>query len=326
MRIVVIGATGHVGSYLIPRLVGAGHDLVAVTRGQREPYKPDPAWDRVEQVIADRESEDAAGTFGRRIAELRAEVVVDLICFSLGSAGQLVDALAGGTVGHLLHCGTIWVHGVSTRLPIREDDPLVPLGDYGTQKLAIAELLFEQSRSGGPPVTVVHPGHISGPGWPVINPLGNLDPAVWTALATGQALQIPGLGAETMHHVHADDVAQLFQLAIEQREVAVGESFHAVAERAMSVRGYAEEAAAWFDQVARLDQVSWHEFREQTSEAHATASWEHLSRSHVMSIEKAQRLLGYRPAHTAEETAREAVAWMVKAGEFEVLPPDNQPG
>ena len=33
-RVVVIGATGHIGSYLVPRLVEAGHAVVTVARGE----------------------------------------------------------------------------------------------------------------------------------------------------------------------------------------------------------------------------------------------------------------------------------------------------
>ena len=39
MRIVIIGGTGHVGTYLMPRLVEAGHEVVCLSRGQREPYQ-----------------------------------------------------------------------------------------------------------------------------------------------------------------------------------------------------------------------------------------------------------------------------------------------
>lgn len=39
MRIVIIGGSGHVGTYLVPRLVEAGHEVVNITRGQREPYR-----------------------------------------------------------------------------------------------------------------------------------------------------------------------------------------------------------------------------------------------------------------------------------------------
>lgn len=38
MRVLVIGATGHVGTYLVPRLVEAGHDVVTISRGAAKPY------------------------------------------------------------------------------------------------------------------------------------------------------------------------------------------------------------------------------------------------------------------------------------------------
>ena len=43
MKIVVIGACGHIGSYLVPRLVREGHEVVAVSRGKSRPYVEDPA-------------------------------------------------------------------------------------------------------------------------------------------------------------------------------------------------------------------------------------------------------------------------------------------
>src|SRR5689334_15402507 len=92
-RIVVIGATGHIGTYLVPRLVRGGHEVIALSRGSREAYQPDAAWDSVTRVTADREAEDAAGTFGKRVADLGADAVIDLICFTADSARQLADAL-----------------------------------------------------------------------------------------------------------------------------------------------------------------------------------------------------------------------------------------
>ena len=43
MRVVVIGATGHVGGYLIPRLVAARHQVIAISRGQHVPYRNHPS-------------------------------------------------------------------------------------------------------------------------------------------------------------------------------------------------------------------------------------------------------------------------------------------
>jgi nucleoside-diphosphate-sugar epimerase len=111
-RVVVIGATGHIGTYLVPRLVDRGHAVISVSRGTRGPYHASPQWDAVTSVTADREAEDAAGMFGRRIAALHPDVVIDLICFSAGSARQLLEELRPKRP-LLVHCGTIWIHGRS---------------------------------------------------------------------------------------------------------------------------------------------------------------------------------------------------------------------
>ena len=173
-RVVVIGATGHIGTYLVPRLVRGGHEVIALSRGKRDPYHPAPEWDRVTRVAVDRDAEDAAGTFGGRIAELHPDVVIDLVCFTAASARQLVEALRRSRP-LLLHCGTIWVHGPALRVPVTEDEPRTAYGDYGIGKAEIEALLHRETLAGGVPAVVLHPGHISGPGWPVITP-----PATWT--------------------------------------------------------------------------------------------------------------------------------------------------
>src|SRR5690349_22027053 len=89
MRVVIIGGSGHVGTYLVPRLVEAGHEVINVTRGQRKPYSPNAAWGRVTTVTADRDAEEKAGTFGARIAALEADIVIDMICFTLESAKHI---------------------------------------------------------------------------------------------------------------------------------------------------------------------------------------------------------------------------------------------
>lgn len=119
MRIVVTGGSGHIGTYLVPRLVRAGHELVTISRGSSTAYSSAPEWEQVRQVVADRRQQDAEGTFGRTVLDLEPEVVVDLISFTLDSTTALVEALRG-RVGHLLHCGSLWRYGPSERLPIRE--------------------------------------------------------------------------------------------------------------------------------------------------------------------------------------------------------------
>lgn len=317
MRVVVIGGSGHIGTYLIPRLVEKGYEVINITRGQSQPYLPHSAWKAVQHISADRESEDQAGTFGQRIRDLKPDIVIDLICFTEASARQLVGALKG-QVQHFLHCGTIWIYGHSTQVPATEDQPRRPFGDYGVQKAAIEAYLLGEARSNGFPATLLHPGHIVGPGHAPLNPAGHFNPEVFARLARGEELILPNFGLETVHHVHADDVAQAFMQSIAHWSTSVGESFHTVSPAALTLRGYAEAVAAWFGQEAKLKFLPWEEWRARTPQEEAAATWEHIARSPNASIAKAQRLIHYQPRYSSLEAVFEAVTWLIDHGKIKI--------
>jgi nucleoside-diphosphate-sugar epimerase len=195
------------------------------------------------------------------------------------------------------------------------------MGEYGIQKAATTQMLKDETAGGGLVTTSVHPGHIVGPGWTPIGPLGNADPAVWRKLSAGEPLTIPGIGTELMHHVHADDVAQVFELALEHRDAAAGEDFTAVAPSALHVRGYSQIAASWFGQTADLRSVTWDEFRSTTSADAYESSWRHLSRDQYFSVEKARHVLGYAPRYEPEAAILESIRWLIDNGRLEVANP-----
>jgi nucleoside-diphosphate-sugar epimerase len=325
MRVVVIGGTGHVGTYLIPRLVEAGYEVVNITRGQSKPYLPHAAWGQVQSVIVDREAEEAAGIFGQKVAALKPDIVIDMICFKLSSAQHIVEALRGA-VQHFLHCGTIWVHGSLAQVPVTEAMPRKPLArydfqernleayglsDYGAQKAAIEAYLLSEARRKGFPAAILHPGHIVGPGHRPVNPQGNNNPAVFERLARGEELVLPNFGLETVHHVHADDVAQAFMKAIQFWNASQGEAFHVVSSAALTLRGFAEAAASWFGQTAWLKFLPWEAFCQAVPQGDWVMTWDHIAHSPNASIAKAQRLLDYQPRYTSLEAVYEAVMWMV---------------
>ena len=306
MRLVVIGGTGHIGTFLIPRLVSAGHDVIVASRGKRQPYVPHPAWTTVRRIEIDRTAEEAAGTFGARIAALEADAVIDLICFTPASAQQLVDALQLRQT-LLLHCGTMWVHGRPTTVPTTEDAPRHPFGEYGIQKAAIEQLLLDSTRRGVSRAVILHPGHLVGPGWNPLNPAGHFNPDVFTRIAHGELLQLPNEGLETVHHVHADDVAQAFELALTHPGDAVGESFQVVSPAPMTLRAYAEAMFAYFGQRAQLGFLPWDEWRHTVTEDEAAATWDHIAHSPHGSIAKARQRLGYAPRYTSLQAVIESV-------------------
>jgi nucleoside-diphosphate-sugar epimerase len=316
MRVVIIGGSGHAGTYLVPRLIAAEHEVINISRAQREPYQAHGAWHSVQQVNADRAAEDEQGIFGQRVRDLEPDIVIDMICFTVASAQQIVECLRG-RVQHFLHCGTIWSMGYSVEVPATEEAPRHPFGEYGIQKSAIQDYLLDQARRYGFPATVLQPGHIVGPGWIPINPAGNLDPHVFTRLARGEEVALPNLGMETLHHVHADDVAQSFMQAMANRSVSFGEAFHVVSPAALTLRGYAESVARWSGHAANLKFLPWEEWRRTVSDEHAAQTWDHITHSPNASIAKAQHLLDYRPRYSSLLAIYESVQWLIRQGVVE---------
>ncbi|NHA68856.1 NAD-dependent epimerase/dehydratase family protein [Phycicoccus flavus] len=307
MRVVVVGGTGHIGTWLVPGLVRDGHEVTVVTRGRATPYHPDPAWDEARPVVCDREAAEADGTFGALVAEQRPDAVVDLTCFTTDQARQLVEALDGQ---HLVHTGTVWSYGRSAVVPTTEDAVKDPYGDYGVGKLAVERYLGGQDRVRA---SVVHPGHISGPGWMPIGPSGNLDPAVVDALRADGSCLLPDRGLETIHHVHAEDVADLHRACLEQPEAATGESFNSVCTEALTLRGYAELVARHFGHEPRIELVPWAEFAARAGEDNAAVTLDHIGRAPMFSMAKARERLGFVPRHDVRETVLSALdAWVAE--------------
>ena len=172
--------------------------------------------------------------------------------------------------------------------------------------------MLDEARRHGFPATVLHPGHIVEAGWVPVNPAGNFNSEAFRRLARGEELTVPNLGMETLHHVHADDVAQAFERALANWNAAVGESFHVVSPAALTLRGFAEAVAGWFGRAARLRFVPWEEWRKGVSEQDAAATWDHIAHSPNCSIDKASSSLGYWPRYSSLQAVGEALDWMTE--------------
>lgn len=216
-----------------------------------------------------------------------------------------------GRVKQYVYCSSCWAEGRAETLPFNPDNTdKEPLCEYGRQKYASEQYLLGEWNTSHFPVTIVMPGQISGAGWTIINPWGNRLMRCNEIIRKGEKLLLPNFGMETIHHVHAEDVAQLFALAVEHRDSALGEKFYAVSGGSITLYGYAKLLYQHYGKGPQIDFLPWQEWTEyvrRESAATATAeeidqqlteSYLHLSRSGFFTTEKEQRLLGYKPKHT----------------------------
>ena len=319
-RVVVIGGSGHVGSYLIPRLVERGYHVINVSRGAASPYRPHAAWDRVEQHKIDRTASELEGKFGSLILDLRPDIVVDMIAFEPGSVTQLVEALKG-KIEHYLFCSTIWVYGHLTTVPSTECEPTFPIDDYGKKKMEMEEYLMGMANREGFPATSFRPGHIVGEGWSPVNPQGNLNLEVFEIIARGDELVLPNIGLEMLHHVHADDVALWVMCAIDNRAASIGECFNTVSSQSLTMRGYAEAMYRHFGKEPRLSYAPLEQWKQGRAEADAQTTTSHVTHSPCASIEKSRKRLGYSPRYTSLEGVQESVKALIAAGKIAVPGP-----
>ncbi len=317
MRVVVIGGTGHIGTYLVPRLVDAGAQVICVSRRRREPYRTSGLWNRVTHVELDRTAEEQAGAFGDRIAALAPDVVIDLICYTLESTQQLATALRG-RVQHFLHCGTIWVHGPSVRVPTTEEEPRRPFGDYGCRKAAIEAYLIDEARRASVSGHGAASGAHRGTGLGAVEPGRTLQPAGILRPRSGNGSRDPEPG----HGDRPPRPRRRCRAVLRSRDVAPerggGRELPRGLARRVDLRGYAERMAAWFGREPQLRFLPWEEWRATVSEKEASATWDHIAHSPNCSIRKAEQLLGYQPRYTSLEAVQESVAWLSENGKLAV--------
>ena len=312
-RAVVIGGKGKVGTYLVPVLVEDGYEVINVSRGNSKPFISHGCWEKVKQVDLDRYDAE----FPHKIAALKPDIVVDKICFKKSDMSALI-AILEGQVEHYLVTGSVWCHGTASVVPNTEEEDLNPFGEYGIEKLKSTRTLKRKYALSHFPGTIIHPGHIVGPGHLPINPQGNQNPKVFEALIHGGPVTIPNFGMETVHHVHANDVAGIFRAAIRAGSPSYGQAFHAASTGAVTLRGYAKVVASWFGKEANLVFKPFDEFRKDVAETDADATYNHILRSANHSMEKAKRLLGFIPSYSSFKSVKESLDWMISHGVVEV--------
>ncbi len=287
MKVLVIGASGHVGSYLVKELIKENYEVYAVMRGNRVPY----GWtedDFNKVTIINKSREDLHD--GDIINQINADVICDLISFNLEQVNGIIKNIHNDAF--YVQIGSIWTYENKEYLPVDELHPKNSVGEYGKQKGIIEDYLLNLVKENKLRATVIHPGHVSGKEWQPINPQGNLDITVFDKLKNGEEIVLPYLGLTTLQHIHSYDLAKIIIATIKQQSVANGQAFIAVAEKAMTLRAICENLYSFYGQKSNLKYVTYDEFEKIVGDKNASDSLEHMAHSPCCSVEKAKKLLG----------------------------------
>ena len=310
MRIVVIGGTGHVGTYMVPRLVegrarghrrqlASGNRISHTARGEAG----------AGFITADRTAEEAAGSFGKHVHDLRPDVVIDMICFTLESAQHLVEALRGD-VQHFLHCGTIWVHGPSVVPPTKETQPPPPVRRVRHPEGRDRGLPAGRgpARTFRPPSCT--PATSSAPGWaPLIRRATSTrgSSAHWRAR---RGLRCP-TSAWRRCTTCTPTTWRRFHPGHGARSSSVGESFHVVSPAAVTLARLRRSDGAVGSGTRPRSLPAVGGVATNRDRTTRPATWDHIAHSPNCSIDKARRLIGYQPRYSSLQGVYEAVSWLI---------------
>ncbi|WP_326949305.1 SDR family oxidoreductase [Amycolatopsis sp. NBC_01307] len=245
MRVFVTGGTGHAGSYLVPDLIAAGHEVTGLARSDAAAAALSALGAKVRRGSLedlDGLKEAAAGSDGVIHVAHRQDLLpaggMDAV-----AAAELPIVLAygealAGTGKPLVTAGSIGSPGNGRTLdrPATEDDPALPAGDEhrGTLRArnvvetAVAGLAERGVRSSVVRLpTIMHS----------TTDAGFLTALIAVAKEKGFA-GYPGDGANRWNAVHVRDAASVFRLALEKG--AAGRYWHAVESDGIPFRAIAE--------------------------------------------------------------------------------------
>jgi nucleoside-diphosphate-sugar epimerase len=201
MHVLLIGATGYIGSAILPVLVEHGHTVTAPVRSAEKAAVVQAAG--ATGVVADlTDPEVLAGLFREADGAIQvAADEADAAGFDRRIAQAAIDAFAG-TDKPYVHSGGVWIWGAGEG--IVESDPLDPPAVTAWRPEILALLDESDVR-----VTVVHPGIVYGHGKGISTLLTDAP-----RTEDGRLLTI-GSGEQRWTTIHVDDLAELYVAALE---------------------------------------------------------------------------------------------------------------
>ncbi|MFW5973614.1 MAG: NAD-dependent epimerase/dehydratase family protein [Bacteroidota bacterium] len=252
MKILIIGGTGFISHRVVDLLLADGHEVTTLTRRGGDTGHP-----RLRRIEGDRNDRS---TLEHVAGESRFGAVYDMVAYAPEQSRIAAEVFRGRT-RRFIHCSTISVYMVSrdVRCPIDEGqnelepnwlDGTNPFGaDYGMDKRACEDVLWDAHDEDALPVTMLRPTYVSGPRDPLARD------AFWMArILDGRPILVPGSGDLAFHQVFVDDVARAF-VDLLDRPATVGSAYNVASEEFYSLNEYLYMLAAMLDREPELVHV-----------------------------------------------------------------------
>ncbi len=326
MKILITGASGFLGKFLVRKLLEAGHELRLLTRDKSNLAESVANNPKVEIIIGDL-------TWLDELAGLLDNIeVVYHLAGMLGQTGVKDDVywtlnykatrdllylcVKAGNIKRFIHCGSAGVQGPINNPPADESYPYAPSNIYETTKAEAEKAVLNCHKEHGLPVVVLRPEFVYGP--EDLHVLG-----FFQAIASGRFVLF-GEGKSWLHPTYIDDVTQALYLALDN-EQAIGQVYIIAAEQAVTVKEMADQIAdtlgvsrvrsvpLWFGKIAAeicefLDKILPIEM------PFNRARFKYFTENRSFNVSKAEKELGYRPEFDLAAGIKATIDWYKQEG------------
>ncbi len=320
MKVLVTGGTGFTGKALVRRLLDEGNEVVALDYKEGHKTEELRSWG-AEVVIgtvtdADLVTKAVNGVdYVQHLAAAFRELDVPNSYYedvNVGGTQVVLEAARQSGVKKVVYCSTCGVHGNVENPPADENAP-INAADYYQQTKYNAEPIAKDYNSNGLPCTIIRPAAIYGPGDPERFYM------IFRRVAKGR-FPMFGSGRTLYHPLYIDNLVDALMLAMEPGK-GDGEEFLIADEEYLSIEDLVRKVAVAMNVDLRINHypilpliIAGHVFEKTCKPFKITppvfprrVDWYRQNRA--FSIDKAKRLLDYRPKVLLDEGLRKTYEW-----------------
>lgn len=312
MKFFITGGAGFLGINLARHILAKGHD-VAIYDIEEFNY---PEKNKVEAIVGDirdftklKESMRGVDVVIHTAAALPLYSPKDIRSTDIDGTRNTLEAALSNGVKRFIHVSSTAVYGIPDHHPLFENDKLDGVGEYGKAKI-LAEEMCEEYRNKGMCVTIIRPKSFVGP-----ERLG-VFALFYDWAADGHGFPMIGSGNNRYQLLDVEDLCEAIYASatldanvtndtfnIGAKEfTTMKEDYQAVLDRAgfgKKIRGFPATPMIWTLRVLEFFHLS------------PLYKWvyETASKDSFVSIEKAEKLLGYAPKYSNKQALIRNYEW-----------------
>lgn len=312
MQVLITGGAGFLGINLARHLLARGQHVISYDLADFD-Y---PERDRVRCVrgdIRDRKALDAALAGVDIVVHTAAALPLyskeDIYTTDVVGTRNVLEASLAAGVKRVVHISSTAVYGIPDHHPLLETDPVHGVGPYGEAKIE-AERLCEESRARGLCVPILRPKSFIGP-----ERLG-VFALLYDWASSGRGFPVLGDGRNPYQYLDVEDLCDAIWLCCTLDEKTVNDTFN-IGAKVYGTMG--EDFQAVLDHAGFGKKITpfpaapmiWVLRFLEALKLSPLYKWvyETMSKESFVSIEKAERVLGYAPKYSNRDALIRNYEW-----------------